>query len=219
LVLLGLTALGRLRLQERWRQLDARLGLLGEFRQHYSAYIDSKGQNGQAFAELMNRVERMQRDAGTAAIYASFRPAWSDHAYINYEVFSNALPALRVRLENPGWQVDETSVRQYVNIIDDSLNRYAGRLQGSVAQIEKDARNPLVWFREGVGALLLAPAFILRSLGALPARRSAPVTTNWPLRILSAIVSVILFVSTVVTILSGWEATLRQLKDWGIRLP
>ena len=60
--------------RNRWRgrQLEERAKRLREFRKRLTAYIASQGRDGQAYAEVTARVERMQRDVGTAAIAALY---------------------------------------------------------------------------------------------------------------------------------------------------
>ena len=99
-------------------------------------------------------------------------------------------------------------------MIDDVLNKYAGRLQEWGEQLDREAANPVVWFREGVQTLLLLPAFVLRSLGLLPA--SSSVTTGLLGRIVSGIVSLVVLVAALVQIVSGWDSTLAKLRQWGI---
>ena len=99
------------------------------------------------------------------------------------------------------------------------LNRYAGRLQEWGEQFDRDVTNPLVWFREGIRALLPAPTFVLRSLGLWPAGRSAALVHSGLFRITLAIVGAIVLAAALVQIVTRWDATLAKLQGWGLPIP
>jgi hypothetical protein len=117
------------------------------------------------------------------------------------------------------WGLDEKTIAHYVGMVDDALNRYGGRLMEWPEQLDRDRINPLVWFREGIRAVILTPGFVLQSLGLWFGRPSRSLVPSTFTRVLSAIVSVIVLAAAVVQIVTGWDATLDRLRSWGFPVP
>jgi hypothetical protein len=215
-LLAAITVIGIGRNRWRGRELDERAKRLNQFRDRLVAYIDSQGKDAQAYAELTATVERLQREAGSAAVVSRYRPAYRDEVYHNFEILINILPSLHREVSAGGLRIDERLIREYVTILDSTLNRYAGRLREWAEQLDRDALNPLVWFREGIRALLLLPTFLLRSLGLWPRGWSPSVGSSGLFQVISAIVSFVFLVAALVQIVTGWDATLEKLRAWGI---
>ena len=219
LILLGISLVGIARLRWRASQLNDRTQRLNDFRRELVAYLGSQGKDHQAYASLTAKVERMQREAGSTAIASLYRPPFQNVAHRDYELLVNILPTLHSTITNVRWGLDEDRIRHYVDILDGVLNRYAGRLQEWGEQFGRDASNPLIWFREGIRALLLAPAFVLRSLGLWPESRSAALVHSGVFRVASAIMAFVVLAAGLVQIVTGWDATLAKLRDWGLSIP
>ena len=180
--------------------------------------MGSRGKDGQAYAELTTKLERMQREAGSVAVLGVFRPRFENVEYRNYPIIENVVPRLQQRIITFGWGGSEDWIRQHVTMVDDALNRYSGRLDEWHEQLLKDQSNPLVWFREGVRALLLTPAFLLRSLGLWPESWAAPPGTSSIFRFLSGLFALVALVAALVEIVSGWGDAMAQLREWGVPL-
>jgi hypothetical protein len=97
-------------------------------------------------------------------------------------------------------------------LIGETLGRYFGLSADLIRERQRELRNPLVWFREGVRALLLWPVQLLESLGLGSGSRTASLARSSAFQTISGAVAVISFVASVIEILLGWEQTVDAVR-------
>ena len=116
----------------------------------------------------------------------------------NYEVVINTLPKFR----------DGSVDLAEAQFVDDSILRYGGAMEELLKQVEKQLKNPVIWFREGVQEFISLPLYLLNWFGIIPENGISKITTNFLFRIITGIGALVAFASGLVTIIQGKQATL-----------
>ncbi len=209
LVLLGTGVVVSLR---RVSHVAERQDFLNEFAEKFMRFVGGGGLDETLYIELTQRVSRMQREVGDHGVMALYRPPFASYGLRNYQILVNMLPEYRGAANDPILQ--RSQARQYADTIRDVLVRYSGSLQEYEKDVRSDAKNPLVWFREGVRAVLSLPLIVLRELGVLSAGASASLLGSGVIRVGAGLVAFVTLIAALVQILTGWEAVLAIVNGW-----
>ena len=203
-ILLAILGTGFGTLRRTLAALDDRQVFLSEFVQLFAKYVQSNAQDEATYVELVRRVTRMQAEIGGHGMMALFRPAFANFAYKNYAILPNMLPDYRRYAAD--WAL-RGQADQYASSIRDALLRYSGTLDEAEPDVHRELRNPIIWFRKGMRAIVASPFALLRSLGILSATQEAGLTASAALRVGSGILALIALVAGLIQIATGWDAT------------
>lgn len=203
LTLLGVSLLGLLRLLRGKTSTNRRREFAVEYHNRLAAYVSGGGSDDDAYIWLTRHAIRIQGEAGALGVAAAFTLPGAGPTLHNYQVFVNGIPEIRTWASHG---LFPSAVGSYANLVRDCLLRHIGVLDQLLTRYDDALRNPIVWFREGVAALLAAPVRILHGLGlfGLPTARS--IEASRVFRLAAAAVSVIGFASALVGLLTGWDA-------------
>lgn len=165
--------------------------------QDYNRYNRTGEFDGELYVWLTMNVNKIQNNVGNFGIM-SYKPAYQNHYISNYAIILNTIPKFRAgQIEN----FDVTSV-------DDCLLRYLGLTQDYKKDTEKNIKNPIIWFREGIKTILSIPIFILSWFGLLSHRTFDNILDSAIYKILTGIVALVTFTSGLVTIIVGYDQTI-----------
>jgi hypothetical protein len=180
------------------------MNLAHEFLERLSRYVQSEGRDGEAYGWMTERSIRMQRELGAAGVFAAYRPPFANFQYTNYPILLNMLPDLRNALDDEILGRGQVA-RQYATTIGDVLVRHVGTLREADADLVRAIRNPIIWFREGIRAIVTVPIQLIGWLGALSEGTVAHLAGSRPISLISAIVAIASFVSAIMGIVLGWN--------------
>jgi hypothetical protein len=211
-VLLALLTLGFVVALRRLSRLRARQDFLTEFTDRFMRYVNSGGKDEGLYVELTQRVSRMQRELGHHGIMAMYRPPYANYAFRDYQIIVNMLPQYRQAAHDEILQRNQAL--QYADAMRDVLVRYSGTLQELETDARRDLKSPVVWFRDGVRALLSLPLVALRELGILSPSLSASILGSGLLKVGAGVVALVTLVAGIVQILTGWDATVALIRRW-----
>lgn len=214
-ILFGLCVIGFVRVARTRKGLFDRVQLAIDYLEHLKSYVTSHGNDSEAYGWLVHRSTRMQRQLGSAGIYAAYRPPYARVQYTNYPIILNMLPDLRHALNDHSLQ---DVAFQYASALQDTLVRHLGTLDDVMEQSDASLRNPIIWLREGVRAVMALPIQILSWLGAISESTVAAVSGGRTFMAISAFSAVIGFVSAVMGIILGWQQFLEMATAWLARL-
>jgi hypothetical protein len=211
-LLIGLVLLGLVLIRRRLGRVLERQEFLHEFAERFGRYVAGGGQDEAVYIELTERVGRMQRELGPHGVMAMYRPPFAQFAFRDYQIVVNMLPDYRQAAND--WVLQRSQAPQYAAAIRDVLVRYSGALKELEADVRTDLRNPLIWFREGVRAVLTSPVRLMTSLGILTPSLGATVIGSGLLRVGAGIIALITLLAALVQIMTGWDATVAMLDRW-----
>ena len=100
---------------------------------------------------------------------------------------------------------------QMIGICDDLLRRHVGNLTKAIDEQKKYLWNPFSCFGEGIRWLIGLPWQLLVWLGIIKPDRRKAVQENALFRLVGGIITLVGFLSSIITILLGWDDTLTLL--------
>ncbi len=198
--------------RRRVSRVKDRQEFLEEFASRFMRYVSGGGSDEALYTELTQRVNRMQREVGRVGVMALYQPPFASYGFRDYQILLNMLPEYR-RAANDAI-LQRSQAPQFASMIRDVLVRYSGSLQEHEEEVRADSRNPLVWFREGVRAVLSVPLLTLRELGVLSPSRSASLLTSGVLKVGTGILALVTLIASLVQIVTGWDAVISVLNKW-----
>jgi hypothetical protein len=169
--------------------------------QVFTRYMNSRGADSQAYGELIERSLRVQDLLGGVGIMAQYVAPFARYSVPNYQIILNGVPAM-----HRDFGVLTSGRSDHGQLVGETLVRYMGWSADRIEEKQRELRNPVAWFREGVAALLLVPLWLLRSLGLLSGARSARVADSALFRLLTGLLALIGLVGSIFTIVLGWGA-------------
>jgi hypothetical protein len=208
LLVIGVAAIGLVALLASKRRVADHQDLVQEFGRKFADFTRSEGGDIEAYTWLTMNSPRMQVAMGSHGIYAAFRPPFANYQYRDYPIILNLLPELRRALADP--ILSRSLAEQYHSAISEALLRYAGSLEQRTENVHSELRNPVIWLREGVRWIVALPLTMLSWVGLLSPGRARAISYGGVFRVVSAIVTLVGFVSAVMGIVLGWS----QFKSW-----
>lgn len=175
------------------------------------AYIGSRGKDMEAFAWMIHRSNRMQHQMGQDGVFSVYRPPFANYGIRNYQIIHNMLPTLRQEFDD---DILVSQAAQTANTLQEALLRHLGSIDDVREVCIAELKNPFIWFREGIRALLSVPITLLVWFGVLSERTQTRITANPIFSILSAITAVVGFLSAIVSLILGWDEFTHIAAEW-----
>ena len=217
LIIVGLVfvacGLGFGRILRERRHISDRCILAVEYWDYLKIYVQSRGNDSQAYAWLIRNSNKMQMHLGANGIYAAYRPPHANFQYANYPIILNMLPDLRNALEDT-ILCDSDLVRQYSMALQDTLGRHVGSLEDADELNAKALRNPVIWMREGARVITAFPLTLLSWLGVISERSITRFTSGRVFRVISSAATLVGFISAMMGIILGWEQFVQMATHW-----
>ncbi|NMO75730.1 hypothetical protein [Niallia alba] len=206
LSLLGFSLIIRNSIKEVNNQREA-YEYLNKFREYGNSLLIEK-ENYQLYEWLTMKAPKMQDKVGELGIARGFIPPFSGIQYRTYQIIINALPTLRDEARSPirGFNSLQNSImHNYLSMIDDVLLRYIGVVENNIEKLKGQAKNPFVWLREGVQFFVHLPILLLYWTGLIKYGTYYRILNNIIVKIINFLVIVIGLISSIITIVTGYN--------------
>lgn len=174
-----------------------------EFFENFKAYMESGGDEVKYYTWMIHRSNKMQNQLGVTGIIHSYKPPYQNFAYKNYTVILSMLPDLKHALED--YILRDGVANQYASTIQDTLVRHIGIVEDRIDLIVSDLKNPLKWLHVGVSEIVSIPAYMLSSLGILSETNVTRIISSSIFKIFSGLIALFRLVSSVITVVLGWN--------------
>jgi hypothetical protein len=99
-------------------------------------------------------------------------------------------------------------------MLQETLVRHLGTLSDRRELLARSIKNPIIWLREGVRALIALPLSILGWLGVLSERAVGRITGSKIFGGLSGLAGAVGFVSAVMGVVLGWDKFAQLVTVW-----
>jgi hypothetical protein len=176
--------------------------LANKYFQDCDRYNRSGTLNNELYVWLTLNVSKIQSNVGTFGVM-SYKPAFQNYIINNYQIIINTLPKFR-----------DGQIQNFdVGSVDDCLIRYIGYLEEYKKETGKNVKNPIVWFREGFKEIISIPLFILSSFGIFSRRTVDSIMDSVIFKILAGLIALVTLVSGLVTIVVGYDQTVKFVID------
>ena len=201
--ILGICIIGAVKINIRIYRIAEMRSAAQEYLNRLGKYVSSGGGDTESYAWLTQKSTIMQRQLGSSGILAAYKPPFANFQYTNYPILLNMLPELRNAL------ADSFALERLANQYSATLQEVMIRHLGEVEEVEMEQRsllrNPFVWLREGVRAVLSGPLYLLQWFGILSESATNRLIGNFLFRFLSSFTVLIGFIGSVVSIVVGWD--------------
>ena len=128
-----------------------------------------------------------------------YKPAFAQFYIRNYEIILNTIPKFR------NHDIEDFDIYS----TDECLLRYIGYQNERIICIEKQIKNPVIWFREGVKSVINIIPFLFSWFGIISSSRVQGIINSNFWNIVSGIIALAGFISSLVTIIAGKEDVLK----------
>ncbi|MAD98616.1 MAG: hypothetical protein CMB99_14935 [Flavobacteriaceae bacterium] len=210
---LAVVIIGFIQIFNKHSQILKRIDFAGEYRNKFVEFsnkyfktrnpMNRKGDlDGDLYVWLTMNVSKIQNHLGSFGII-SYKPAFQNYIINNYPVIINTIPKFR------DGNVDNLDVGS----VDDCLLRYIGNLEEILIDLKRNFSNPIIWFREGFREVFSIPIFILNWFGVISTRTLNSIKESLIYKIISGLIALVTLVSGVVTIIVGYNETLKFINS------
>lgn len=190
-----------------------RLNFLSEYRDNFIRVANSIsftagfGTHGHIDHDLYHwltmNASKAQREVGVFGV-GEFVAPFQIYKIRNYQFIVNTLPKLRQGLIH----------HQEITAVDDILVRCIGYYAEIEQRLQRNYKNPVKWFQYGVRFVISVPIRLLEWFGIINDATFDSITANAAFKVLSGIIALISFFSSIVTIFTGWEPFKAIVRSW-----
>ncbi len=193
----------RIELNEKMKEIS----FAKDFNNTFIAFIGSKITDMNKYQFLIYNSNKMQNLLGTQGILASMKPPYANYILNNYPIILNGISDIK-KYADIG--ISDNTINGYIQLVNDSLIRFIGSNEMNCEIREKNIYNPLVLFLAGIQFFINIPLSILQAFNIL--NDTDTIKTNIIYRIVSGIIALITFISSIITIIFGWEEIIKYIK-------
>jgi hypothetical protein len=203
--------IGLLRLVMGLRNVSEKRDFATSFLMKLQEYVKSDGRETDTYGWILNHSNKMQNQMGYQGVYAHYRPPFQNYFVSNYPVIINMVPELRRALEDR--LLSNRLANQYFNALQEAIIRHIGSADDIIKEITRELKNPFIWLREGVRAIIAIPVSLLVWFGLITDSVADKIKTSILFKIFAGSVATIGFISAIVTIALGWNDFLEKIKS------
>lgn len=209
IILVVITIIGYLYKIIKWKEIRSRIIFSKDYHLKYHDFIDeflSKNSfNQQLYGELTLDVKKMQDELGQDGIYAHMIDPLKGYKANNYPLLINFLPEVMFYTNHFHNSVLMERLVQQANACNDMFIRHLGTLFDIESKMRKELPNPFSAFAEGIKTILLLPLLLLHWFGFVSNNTTEKARGNQIVKVINAIVALVGFVGSVITIIIGWN--------------
>ena len=210
IILLIITVIGfiekRHALKKYGKRLDFAYNYLDKFIDLINEYTSNNRRvNDALYMELTEKVPQMQSDLGAFGI-ATVVDNLHNMKINNHQFLVNFLPQIR---DMGFWEPDNEIMRHRfmssARACEDMILRYTGDLKTRIDKMEKSLYNPFSCLADGIRWVVWIPLNVLLSCGLLSVKLAYRLKHNIFVKLITAMIMIVGLISSVVTIIVGWE--------------
>ena len=169
-----------------------------------NSYDQRQAIDPELYRWLMSRSIKAQNTLGHLGTVHYMGSYYRPLSIPKYEVISNTIPQIRKR----------SAHKDDLLLCEDLMIRFIGRQEDLIEQAYKNLKNPLIWFQLAVQFYLAFPLHLLNWFGIISAKSVNYALSNWFFKFVSGIVGLVTFISGSVTIIVGWDKSLKLIKEF-----
>lgn len=181
-----------------------------------NAYTCSHHLDNALYSELTEKAARMQRELGPDGLIDMIDNLKGIKVR-DYQALVNFLPELRNFIF---WQDNSIMQQRFMSsayTCDDMFTRHIGQLNHLWEQERKYLFNPFSCFASGIRWILWLPSNILIWCGFISEDMGTKLQFNWAIKVLTFVITIIGLLSSVITIVIGWDQFHGMVASWFIK--
>lgn len=213
LILVGFI-LKRMELSKLIKRLNVTLEYNKTFVELMNDIFVEKRFDNEKYMWLTEKVNSMQRELGASGLIYHYTDPLKGFTAREYQLLINFLPEIRgyMRQFDNSIMIErfDTSAR----LCTDMFIRHEGDLKEIIEKEGKQLFNPFSCLAEAVRYVIAMPFNILYWFGILPEGMLYRIKYSWLLKFINAIIILIGFIGSIITIVLGWDGFLEFLKQY-----
>lgn len=180
----------------------------GQFLEKYREFCNKLMDNnydGEIYQWLKLNSAKMQQQMGQYGIAYSYKPAFLNVMYNEYQMILNGISHIRdLYSQFNGLRIGSEAICSEMSGIDDMILTYMGALDNRIDNIVSQIRNPMIWLREGVRLIVTFPIYLMYWSGLIRYRTYSSLINNFFVKLVTFLVTLIGLISSIVTIVTGY---------------
>lgn len=163
--------------------------------------------------DVIMRIDEIQQELEMDGVLNNFYDPLHGMYCRNYQLFMNIMPEIRIAVSERNSIIMSERIDQLMGMCEDALKRHIGNLKRAIENEKKGFFNPIICLGEGIRWIVGLPVDILCWVGIYSVGRSRKIKTGIIFKIISNVVVGIGLISSIVTIVLGWDEFLTILKN------
>ena len=180
-----------------------------------NSFFETGRMQNNLYANVIHDVDAIQEELGNDGVIADYIDRLHGIQGRNYQLFVNVIPEIR---EAEGLRDDSIvmgRISQLIGFCDDALQRHIGNLDRELDSERKGFFNPFKCFGAGVKFIIELPFLILYWCGLVSTSTICATRGSYTFKIISSIVTFVGLISSIITIVIGWnEVTEIVVRVW-----
>lgn len=217
LFVIGIIILGFIVKMIELRDLNKRINFTSDYHNKFVTLVNEitskKSFNQNLYYELTSDVIAMQAELGADGVYSHVTDNLNGYSAKNYQMLINFLPELRNVLNDYSNSIMMIRYDHSAKACDDMFIRHLGTLNRLEENYRKNIFNPFSCFSSAMRFIVSLPILILHWFGFISTEKTRKVKHNWFIRFLGFIITLIGFISAIITICIGWNDFMKIIND------
>jgi len=210
LALVGVLVIGFVHLYKIAKTIKEQVDFLNEYRSKFVLMANKFVESGylrtldhDLYNWLTRNVTTAQTVVGRFGV-VDYVARFQAYKVTNYQYLVNTLAKFRER------HLDQSEVTNF----DDVRVRSLGFYENLFNDADKNLKNPFKWLQFGVRFLVGLPVRLLSWFGIIPEGWVSAFTSNSVFKVVSGLIALIGFTSSIVGLITGWEEFLMIIRKW-----
>lgn len=170
--------------------------------------------NSQKYNLVIKDIDRIQEELDADGVLNEFIDPLRGVKVRNYQLFMNIMPEIRLAVSDVDNYIMRDRINQMMGLCEDALKRHIGNLERAIGHEKKGLYNPITCLGECIRFIVYLPIDILYWAGILSVNRSNIIKSNRIFRVIGNVIVFIGLISSIFTIILGWDDFLLILNRW-----
>ena len=217
IIVLVLVAIGHIIKRKRIAKYNNRAEFTVDFNNRFFDFVNdlftTRRMDSDKYNAVIKDVDKIQEELGMDGVLNGFVDPLKGIQGRNYQLFMNIMPEIRTALSNVGYSIMDERINQLMGLCEDALRRHIGNLDRAIEHEKKGLRNPITCMGEGIRWIVGLPVDVLQWAGLYNDGRSRRIKASFIFKAISNLIVLIGLVSSIVTIVLGWDEFLEIINN------
>lgn len=178
---------------------------MNKFRE-FSNKLFQDNLDNELYQWLKLNSSKIQKQVNIYGISCDYRPAGANYMIKGYQIILNGISNMLTEYRQfSGLGFGRSMLQDEATSIDDTLLTYIGELDSEYEEVFLEVKNPLIWLREGVRAIVVLPISLMYWSGLMRYNTYSNLTNNFFVKFIAFLIAVIGVISSIITIVTGYE--------------
>ena len=217
IIVLVLVVIGHIIKRKRIAKYNNRAEFTVDFNNRFFDFVNdlftTRRMDSDKYNAVIKDVDKIQEELGMDGVLNGFVDPLKGIRGTNYQLFMNIMPEIRTAISNMGNSIMDERINQLMGLCEDALRRHIGNLDRAIEQEKKGLFNPITCMGECIRWIVGLPVDVLQWAGLYNSNKSKNIKANVIFKIISNLGVIIGLISSVVSIVIGWDEVLTIISN------